>query len=260
MGLHLLRREIRARAAIMDAPPDSAVGGTYVGNPRRAGGAGRHCPRRLRGRRPGRAGSDSRRPDQVADGVLAGAVRGDRGRSGPRDDARARVRAGSTQGLPRGTATAVIRSAARRVIYLHHHGGAYGRAAPRGIGIAGARPAGRNSTSGKTRCPAMAFLGDGDREVSFAVVGEVISGALRENRGAVGVGGMSNVYRARPAARANGCAQAPARPLLTRRGVRRAGSAQRVGLPRLSHPGIVTVIDRGEQDADPVHRLRARPG
>ena len=84
--------------------------------------------------------------------------------------------------------------------------------------------------------------------MSFAVVGEVISGRY-ELEELVGVGGMSNVYRARDQL----LERMVALKLLhdryshdeeyVERFRREARSAA-----RLSHPGIVTVIDRGEQD------------
>jgi serine/threonine-protein kinase len=84
--------------------------------------------------------------------------------------------------------------------------------------------------------------------MSFAVIGEVIAGRY-ELEELVGVGGMSNVYRARDR-------------LLERRVAlkilhdRYSGDEEYVerfrrearSAARLSHPGIVTVIDRGEQD------------
>jgi eukaryotic-like serine/threonine-protein kinase len=84
--------------------------------------------------------------------------------------------------------------------------------------------------------------------MSFAVVGEVIAGRY-ELQELVGVGGMSNVYRARDLL----LERMVALKLLhdrfaddeeyVERFRREARSAA-----RLSHPGIVTVIDRGEQD------------
>ena len=54
---------VLGKAEIMDAPPDSAIGGTYVGNP--VAQAAAHCrARRLRGRRARRARRCDRRDDQ----------------------------------------------------------------------------------------------------------------------------------------------------------------------------------------------------
>ena len=67
--------------------------------------------------------------------------------------------------------------------------------------------------------------------------------------------------RARPRARARRRAQG-ARPERSRttRSTSSASAARRARSRALSHPNIVTVIDRGEVDGLPVHRLRARRG
>ena len=84
--------------------------------------------------------------------------------------------------------------------------------------------------------------------MSFAVIGEVIAGRY-ELEELVGVGGMSNVYRAHDRLLERMVALKILHDRYSddeeyvERFRREARSAA-----RLSHPGIVTVIDRGEQD------------
>ena len=62
----------------------------------------------------------------------------------------------------------------------------------------------------------------------------------------VGSGGMSSVYRAHDRLSTEGRAEGPARPPPAGPRVRRALPPRGAAAPRLSHPNIVTVIDRGE--------------
>ncbi len=90
MGLPL--SGVIGKAPIMDAPGDSAIGGTYVGNPvAQAAAHGR--ARRHRGGEPLRPRDGSRRHDARTDGELEGAVPAGRRRARPRHDARRRARA-----------------------------------------------------------------------------------------------------------------------------------------------------------------------
>jgi eukaryotic-like serine/threonine-protein kinase len=84
--------------------------------------------------------------------------------------------------------------------------------------------------------------------MSFAVIGEVIAGRY-ELEELVGVGGMSNVYRAhdRLLERMVALKLLHDRYLDDEEYVERFRREAR-SAARLSHPGIVTVIDRGEQD------------
>ena len=68
MGLPL--SGVLGRAEIMDAPAAGGVGGTFVGNPGRAGGGARRA-RRDRGRGPGRALGRDRRDDAGPHGGVA---------------------------------------------------------------------------------------------------------------------------------------------------------------------------------------------
>ena len=112
--------------------------------------------------------------------------------------------------------------------------------------------------SGSTRSSTCFRRSTRRRENASAMVGEVIAGRY-ELEELVGKGGMSSVYRAqRPAARAHGRDQAPARALLARRGLRRALPA------RGARGGAALAPEHRHRDRPrrggrpPVHRLRVR--
>ena len=85
---------VLGRAEIMDAPGDSAIGGTYVGNPVAQAAAARRA-RRLRGGGSPRPREPDRRDDAGANARVAGPLRRDRGRARRRRDARDRARPGA---------------------------------------------------------------------------------------------------------------------------------------------------------------------
>ena len=95
-------------------------------------------------------------------------------------------------------------------------------------------------------------------KMSIAVVGEVIAGRY-ELEELVGAGGMSSVYRAHDRllerrSRSRSCTSTTRDDEDYVERFRREARAA----AQLSHPNIVTVIDRGEDGRPPVHRLRVR--
>ena len=90
---------VLGRAEIMDAPGDSAVGGTYVGNPVAIAAAARRARRDRRGGAQ-RARRGDRRDDPRPDGELARPLRRGRGGARARGDAGDRPRAGREARTP----------------------------------------------------------------------------------------------------------------------------------------------------------------
>ncbi len=230
---------VLGKAAIMDAPGESAVGGTYVGNPDRAGGGARR-PRRLRGRAARGACRPHRRGHSRQDARMAGAFSADRRRPWPRRDAGRGVRprpgdegAGAGAGVAGRGGGGRARAAAaqgRHPLELQP------RALPAG-------DHGRRARRGARR------LGGGARSLDgLGLVGELIADRYELGE-LVGTGGMSSVYRAHDRQLERNVAL---KVLHERLGaddehVSRFRHEARA-VAQLSHPNVVTVIDRFEED------------
>ena len=236
------------KAEIMDAPGDSAIGGTYVGNPvaqaaalavldvfeeeglsERAGAIGETIRTRMRpgrsagcGRRRARARSDAR----------------DRARSRPRDEgAGAGARDGRRRGAPPSAGCFCSSRASTRT--------ASACSCPLVITDAELDEALDVWEQALDALARLATRGTGTKPV---VVGELIADRY-ELEELVGTGGMSSVYRAHDRLLERDVALKVLHEQFspTSEHVERFRREARA-VAQLSHPNIVTVIDRGEQD------------
>ena len=244
------------KAEIMDSPPDSAIGGTYVGNPVAQAAAlavldvfeeenlverAQQIGERIRERMV----SWQERIEQIGDvrglgAMLAVEFVRDRDSKEPEPGARDRSRRGSRRARP-------APPQVRDLLELHPC------ALP-------ARPHRRRARRGARGVGGRAWATPSARSLRAAMTGEVIAGRY-ELEELVGSGGMSTVYRAaRQPARAQGRAEDPPPAVRRRRGVRRALPA-RGACGRAARAPEHRHRDRPRRGrGPPVHRLRVRRG
>ena len=254
---------VLGKAEIMDAPDDSAVGGTYVGNPVAQAAAlavldvieeEQLVERAARDRRHASARGCSRgRSASPRSATSAGSARCSRSSSS--------TTAATKQPAPE-LATAVVEAAAARGLLLLK-AGLYANCIrvlcplvitdaelDEALGVVGSR---------RSR-PSLGRLARAAPRQTPVMVGEVIAGRYELEEL---VGHRRHVERllgARPLLERN-----VALKLLHEHYSDDADYVERFrrearAVAQLSHPNIVTVIDRGEDERPPVHRLRVRRG